>query len=294
MTPKILVTGSTGQLGRALLRTLPQSDFEVVGLSRSELDLTKPKTLPEVLYRHQPNWVINTAAYTDVARAETEEDMANIVNGDAPGVMARWCAENDVDFISYSTDYVFDGSGAKAWNEDSPTAPLNAYGRSKLRGEKLIAEVGKNWMVFRTSWVYDEQGKNFLLTMLRLGREREELQVVSDQWGAPTYASDLAAGTLAAIKKTQARGEFASGIYHMSNSGETTWHGFAQEIFKCAMDNNIPLKVKIVKPVSTKDYKNPVVRPLNSRLNMKKLKDILGVSMRPWDQALRACMENLK
>ncbi|MDZ4675995.1 MAG: dTDP-4-dehydrorhamnose reductase [Oligoflexia bacterium] len=298
---KILVTGSTGQLGKALVTAFGKQstlnnqkvEVEVVALTRSEFDLTKPKTVAEVLYKHQPQWVINTAAYTDVARAETEEDLANIVNGDTPRIMAKWCAENNASFISYSTDYVFDGTHTSPATEDLSTNPLNAYGRSKVRGEKLISEIGDKWIIFRTSWVYDESGKNFLRTMLKFGQEREELQVINDQWGAPTYANDLAMGTLDAIIKLNGLKEFSRGIFHMCNEGETTWHGFAQEIFKCAMDKNIPLKVKMVKPVSTKDYKNPVVRPLNSRLDMAKLNKILGVKLRPWDQAVKACMEHL-
>jgi dTDP-4-dehydrorhamnose reductase len=291
--PHILVLGSTGQLGQALASVIPRKEFRVTSLSRSIADLSKPESLPSILDKYHPEWVINAAAYTDVTRAEQEEALATVINGKAPGVIAHWCADRKIPFIHYSTDYVFGGNGTVPNREDTPVNPMNAYGRSKLAGEKEIAEAGGNWMVLRTSWVYAEKGKNFLLTMLKLGKEREELQIVGDQWGSPTYASDLAQGTVEVIRKVRARGAFPTGIFHLCNGGETTWHGFAEAIFESARSRGIPLKVKKIIPVKTSEYPSPVNRPLNSRLSGDKLKTTLEVVLRPWRQALAACMERI-
>ncbi len=291
--PRAVVLGATGQLGSALLSLLPKSGFEPIGLNRHEANLSKPESLVFVLEKARPQWVINAAAFTDVAGAEKQESLATIINGKAPEVMARWCAQRRIPFIMYSTDYVFSGSSQNPYGETDMTGPLNAYGRSKLAGDLALARIEGQWMNFRTSWIYAEEGKNFLLTMLKLGTEKELLKVVSDQIGAPTYARDLAWGTIKAITFADKAKVFPTGIYNMCNSGETSWFGFAQEIFALANVKGGPLKIKEVAPVLTKDYANPVTRPLNSRLSLIKLSNTFDIKMRHWREALSDCMERV-
>jgi dTDP-4-dehydrorhamnose reductase len=196
--------------------------------------------------------------------------------------------------VHYSTDYVFPGTGTRAWSEDDETAPLNVYGESKLAGEQGIAAAGGRYMVFRTSWVYDAVGKNFLRTMLRLGADRETLRVVADQHGAPTYAPQLAQGTLEALNCAESEEQFPSGIYHLCNGGETTWHDFAQSIFDAARSRGWNLKVQNVEAVASSAYPTPARRPMNSRLNNSKAQRVLGVQLPHWQDGLNACLDQLQ
>jgi dTDP-4-dehydrorhamnose reductase len=192
--------------------------------------------------------------------------------------------------VHYSTDYVYPGAdgGERAWVESDPTAPLNAYGRTKLAGDEGIARAGGKWLIFRTSWVFDETGKNFVNTMLRLGADRPELQVVADQIGAPTYAGDIAWATAQALKSAMAAGTFPSGVYHLCNSGVTSWAGFAREIFAWAQ-----ISCRVVE-ISSTDYPTPARRPLNSRMSLAKLKDTFGIDMPTWQDALARCLAGTK
>ena len=278
---KVLVLGSTGQVGSALVSLLRD---QAIALDFPEVDLSTPGKLPSILDRFPCDAVINAAAYTQVDRAEREEDLARAINGEAPGVLAKECCDRDIPFIHYSTDYVFSGEGTRPWREEDPVSPLSAYGRTKLLGEKKVAEAGGKWLVFRTSWVYDAKGKNFLNTMLRLAGERDQLRVVSDQRGAPTYAPHLAAATLQALESASALPEFPSGSYHLCNAGETGWNEFAREIFESAGKS-----VK-VEAIFSADYPTPARRPLNSRLDTGKAKKILGVALPDWREGLRECM----
>jgi dTDP-4-dehydrorhamnose reductase len=284
---KVLVLGAGGQLGRALMKKLGARG---IGLTRAEADLGKPETLLGVLDGYSPEAVINAAAYTQVDRAEEEEQLAFCINGEAPGVIARWCAIKQVPFVHFSTDYVFDGSGSDPWLEEDPPSPLNAYGRSKLIGENLVEAAGGQWMILRTSWVYDAVGHNFFTTMLRLGKEREALRVVNDQYGAPTYAPHLAAEALQVLDRAVDLVEFPSDIYHLCGAGETTWSEFAGSIFAAARERGLELKVKTVEPIATADYPTPAQRPLNSRLDTSRIHDELSVQMPHWQVGLSECL----
>jgi dTDP-4-dehydrorhamnose reductase len=292
---QIVVVGASGQVGRALVSLLGARG---VGLSRPTADLEHPEellvTLEQQLAHHKVQAVINAAAYTQVDKAEEDRDAAMRINGEAPALLARWCAAHDIPLVHYSTDYVFPGTGTRPWTEHDDTAPLNVYGESKLAGEQGIAAAGGRYLVFRTSWVYDALGKNFLNTMLRLGGERDKLSVVADQHGAPTYASQLAQATLDALGHAQAEEQFPGGIYHLCNSGETTWHSFAQMIFDAARSRGWDLKVQSVDAVPSTAYPTPAKRPMNSRLSNEKAYNVLGVRLPPWQDGLNACLSELQ
>ncbi|MBC8146282.1 MAG: dTDP-4-dehydrorhamnose reductase, partial [bacterium] len=211
---------------------------------------------------------------------------------ESPGVIATWGAERAIPLIHYSTDYVFPGSGTQAWSEVDDVAPLNQYGASKLAGERAIADVGAQAIVMRTSWVYDAIGKNFVTTMLRLGRDRTTLSIVADQHGAPTYAPHLARATVDALHLAEQTSSFIPGIYHVCNAGETTWYDFASDIFANARERGIALTVDRLDPIATKDYPTPAARPLNSRLNTQKASDVLNITLPNWRDGLIECMNN--
>lgn len=300
---KILILGSGGQVGSALTGYLGK---QAIAVDFPEIDLSKPETLASALdelckglsAQEQPRAVINAAAYTQVDRAETETSLSEAINGDSPGVLASWCRARRIPLIHYSTDYVYNGRGETPWREADPTGPTNAYGHAKLRGDQNIASQSGSFLIFRTSWVYDAVGKNFLKTMLRLGMEREELKVVSDQYGAPTYAPHLAQATLRALSNawaTEAKtGSFPSGVYHLCNTGVTTWHGFAARIFEqcraLALPFHSELKVQRVLPLRTEDYPTPASRPHNSRMNTDKAEQFLGVRLPSWEVGLTDCL----
>jgi dTDP-4-dehydrorhamnose reductase len=286
----LVVLGASGQVGRGLMAALRG---RCVGLTRLQCDLAKPDELTRPLERIGPSAVINAAAYTQVDRAETEERLARTVNGDAPGVLARWCAERAIPFVHFSTDYVFPGTGERPWTEEDSTAPVNAYGRSKLAGERLVAAAGGHWLIFRTSWVYDASGRNFVNTMLALAKERETLRVVADQHGAPTYAPQLAEAVVTALERARGMRTFPSGIYHLCNAGATTWHGFAEAIFERARDRGMALSVSGVEAIDTALYPSSAQRPANSRLNTDKARQLLGISMPGWQCGLERCVRSI-
>lgn len=281
-----LIIGKGGQLGNAMMDLLP--DANAIGID--DLDLTKIDIIPEVMESYKPSIIFNTAAHTAVDKAEEEEPLAHLINAEAPAVMAAFCKVENIPFIHYSTDYVFDGSGEQAWKEGDEPNPLNAYGRSKLRGEEMVMASGVDTMIFRTSWVYDAHGKNFLNTMLRLGKEREELSIVSDQVGCPTYAPHLAKYSLQAVQNVANSATcFPTGIYHLGGGGEpVSWYDFAKAIFS---EYEGDLSVKSVTRSLTKDYPTPAQRPLNSRLDCSKAKNILGIEMPDWRDGLVECMK---
>ncbi len=229
---RILLTGTSGQVGGALFRLL-RAQHEILAPRRKELDLSQPGEIAVALDHFRPELIINPAAYTVVDQAEDEPDLAMLVNAEAPAELARWAARNNAPLIHFSTDYVFDGSGETPWREVDFCRPLSSYGRSKWEGEKAIQVSGASHLIIRTSWVYAAQGTNFLRTMARLAREREELRVVADQFGAPTSAPSIAEAVLAMLaRRTSARelaADFAAaqGLVHLANSGTTSWHGFA-------------------------------------------------------------------
>lgn len=282
---RILLTGKNGQVGSALLRTLAPLG-ELVALDRTELDLVKRDQIVSVVRSVKPDVLVNAAAYTAVDQAESEPDVAQAINAVAAGVLAEEAKRAGALLVHYSTDYVFDGTKAAAYIEDDPTRPLNAYGLSKLAGERAILGAGCAHLILRTSWVYARQGKNFLQTVKRLLKEKKELRVVADQFGAPTFAEALAQATaeliahhgLAALKQR-------SGVYHATASGSTSWHGFATEIARLEGIDN---RGRVV-PISSDEYPTRARRPRNSRLSNEKLFRQFGVSLPSWEVSLLDC-----
>lgn len=289
--PRILVVGASGQVGHELMRTT-EALGHVTGVAREQLDLADAARIRACLDQVKPDLVINAAAYTAVDAAEQDEARAMAINADAPGVMAEECRRLGAILVHYSTDYVFDGSKTTPYVETDTPAPLSAYGRSKLAGERAIAQADCAHIIFRTSWVYGVRGKNFLLTMLRLIGERDEIRVVADQHGAPTWSRTIAGMTSLALARG-ARGVVDldwwrqhSGIYHLTAAGETSWAGFAGAIADLAP---LPRKARVI-PITTAEYPTPARRPANSRLAMEKLESTFGIAAPDWHAALGRCL----
>ncbi len=284
---KILLLGQHGQVSREL-QWLLESRHELIVLGREQLDLADIDNLREAVRRLQPELIINAAAHTAVDAAESEPEAAFAINAVAPGVLAEEAAALDAPLIHYSTDYVFDGSKASAYIEEDAPNPLSVYGRSKLAGEQAIATVGGKHLILRTSWVYSLHGRNFLLTMQRLLQEREQLSVVADQVGAPTWAGSIAAATVQLIERWQKQQTATWGIYHFSARGETSWFGFAEAI--AAQLQAQGKTVAQLKPIATTEYPTPARRPLNSRLDCSRLERDWGVRLPDWHDGLLECL----
>jgi dTDP-4-dehydrorhamnose reductase len=278
----ILVFGKTGQLARELAL-----QGEVTCLGREQADLSDPAACAALIAQMRPQAVINAAAYTAVDRAEEDEALACVVNGDTPGALARACAALDIPFVHVSTDYVFDGSGETPWRESDPVAPLNAYGRSKLLGEEAVRAAGGRFAILRTSWVVSAHGNNFVKTMLRLGAERDHLTIVADQIGAPTPARDIAR-TCLEVARQLAEDAGKAGTYHYAGAPETSWAGFAREIFTRA---DLTCDVE---DIPTTAYPTPAPRPLNSRLDCALLETVFGIARPDWRQGLDAILKDLE
>ncbi|MDH4563143.1 dTDP-4-dehydrorhamnose reductase [Pseudomonas sp. BN411] len=283
---KILITGNSGQVARELQLALA-GKADVIALGRDQLDLADPDRIRQQVRALSPDLLINAAAYTAVDQAENDQDAAFAINATAPGVLAEEAAALGIPLIHYSTDYVYDGAKASAYSEDDPTNPLGVYGSSKLAGEQAIQAVGGQYLILRTSWVYSLHGRNFLLTMQRLLQEREELRVVDDQIGAPTWAGSIAQATLELIEQWQA-GKRRWGVYHLTNQGETSWFGFASAIGEQLKAAGKPC-ARLV-PIPSSEYPTPAKRPLNSRLDGRKLAQDWQVSPTDWRSALAECL----
>jgi dTDP-4-dehydrorhamnose reductase len=271
---------------------------QTIAPSVLQLNLSVPAGIREFFDRLEaetgtPAAVINAAAYTLVDRAEAEESLADTINAASPGEMARWCASRAVPFVHYSTDYVYSGLGTRPWREDDRTAPVNAYGRTKLKGDRLVETSGAPHLILRTSWVYDAYGKNFLNTMLSLGLEHETLRVVADQVGAPSYAPHLASLTRDVLARARDMPRFPSGTYHLAPEGDVSWHDFAEAVFALARRRGLPVKVKRVEPITTAEYPTPAARPLNSRLDKTKVQRVFGITLPKWQDGLAECMEEV-
>lgn len=284
---RILISGQHGQVSTELqhhLKTLG----ELVVPGRGQFDLTDPQQLRQQVQRVRPDLIINAAAYTAVDQAETEPQVAFAINAVAPGILAEEAAALGIPLIHYSTDYVFDGSKSSPYTEDDAPNPLGVYGQSKLAGEQAISAVQGQHLILRTSWVYSAHGRNFLLTMQRLLQEKPELRVVADQTGAPTWAGTIARSTLALIERWQAGQTGAWGTYHLTAQGETSWFGFAQAIGEALRAQGKPCANLI--PIPSSDYPTPATRPLNSRLDGRRLQREWGVSQPDWQTALHECL----
>lgn len=280
---RVLVLGQTGQVARALSAISPAWTFA----GRDTADLTKTEDLEGCLAARKWDAVINAAGYTAVDRAESEPDLAHAVNAVAPGIIAHRCAAMNVPFIHLSTDYVFDGKKSGPYVEDDEVSPLNVYGASKAEGERAVLTSGGKNLIIRTSWVYAPEGRNFVRTMLKLGRERDEIQVVNDQTGTPTFAVDIAQGIAGLLPGFIGGTARNTGIFHMTGSGQGTWFEFAEEIFRLAALSG--MKAPRILPISTEDYKTPARRPANSRLDCTKLETVYGIKLPRWEESLQRC-----
>ncbi|MDX2263831.1 MAG: dTDP-4-dehydrorhamnose reductase [Hyphomicrobiales bacterium] len=291
----ILVVGAQGQIARALARLGVIAGRRVIALGRPELDLTDADSIARALDRHAPAAVVNAAAYTAVDKAETDEAAAFRLNADGPGRLAALCAQRRAPLVHFSTDYVFDGSACTPYSPNAPLAPLGVYGRSKAEGEAQVAAAQPEHLILRTAWVYSEDGHNFLKTMLRLGAERSELRIVADQTGSPSYAKDVAdaaAAMLAAALERRDAGRAAGwGVHHVTNAGETTWFGFATEIF--ALSRRVGGPAPKLTPIATADYPTPARRPAYSVLDGASAAAAFVVAMRDWREALADCFARL-
>lgn len=286
----VLIFGENGQLAQTFKTLRP--DFLCVG--RSQLNLEETSLIADFLDSQQPQMIVNTSAYTAVDKAETDVDSAKRLNTLAPQQMAHWCGKNKVPFIHFSTDYVFDGTKQSAYQESDPTSPKNIYGQTKRDGEIEIQKSKAPHLIFRTSWVYSPYGQNFLKTMLRLGSERQELNIVNDQQGAPTYTFELAQHVLPLIDNAQwAFTPTQHGIYNLTGSETTTWCGFAQQIFSLAKKMDILLKIQKVNPITTAEYPVPAPRPLNSRLDLGKFKQWQRPHFQTLEDNIHDCLKRL-
>jgi dTDP-4-dehydrorhamnose reductase len=293
---RILVTGVSGQVGSALLQTL-RPHGTLVPTDRAVLDLTRPAELATRLATLAPDVIVNPAAYTAVDRAEDDRDTAFAVNGESPGVMARWAAERKIPFIHFSTNYVFDGSSTRPWHEDDPTGPLNMYGSSKLAGEQAVQRAGGPHLIVRTSWLYAAQGTNFLRTIVRLAAEREELRIVADQFGAPTSAAWVAEAISRIFagnpSDLAAKFEAAGHKINIAAGGETSWHGFAHAIVEGLKRRGAAVKTRSVVPIQTKEYRVKAPRPKNSRLDLARMVAIFQIAPVAWDILLERELDQL-
>jgi dTDP-4-dehydrorhamnose reductase len=306
MRPTILLIGKTGQLGSELNRLLPQLG-EVIAPERNELDLRDAEKIREVMRNAKPQLLVNAAAYTAVDAAETDEANASAVNAQAPGLLALEAKKLGALVVHFSTDYVFDGAKKAPYLETDPPNPLSAYGRTKLAGEEAIRDSGAAHLIFRTSWVYATHGRNFLLTMLRLASEREELKIVADQVGAPTCAFDLAAAIIRILTEIMGisgsafAGPELTGTYHITAAGQTTWFEFAKAILEeagrapqelpwlASATKARPLIARRVVPISTEEFHSPTLRPAYSVLSNVRLRQTFGIRLSDWRIQLQRC-----
>ncbi len=302
---RILLIGKTGQVGRELAPLLDRLG-ELTALDRRQLDLGSPDEIRRLIRGMRPNLIVNAAAYTAVDRAESDEPAAQAINAAAPAIMAEEAKQLGALLVHYSTDYVFDGTKRSPYTEDDPPNPINAYGRTKLEGERAIQRIGPPYLIFRTAWVYAPEGRNFLLTVLRLAAEKEELRIVRDQTGSPTSGREIAAATASVLSQICSTANGASpwigtkGIYHMTAAGETTWYDFAGRILDLAVGQSRggdwfraatgdrPLVARRIVPIATSQFPTPARRPAYSVLANKKLSDTFGVSLPHWETQLRS------
>lgn len=290
--PKILITGTDGQVGFELTRTLAPLGV-IKALMRADLDLGDEDALRALLDSEKPDIIVNPAAYTAVDKAESDVAAAYAVNERAPAVMAQWAAAHGAFMVHYSTDYVFEGSGETPYVEDDAVAPQSVYGASKEKGEQAVRATLPEHFIFRTSWVFGAYGANFLKTMLRLMQERETLNVVADQIGAPTSAALLADVTSHVVRDTWQKRQLNEsvdyGTYHLVAGGETSWHGYAQYVGQLAQAAGVPLKVtpEAIGAIPSSAYPTPAKRPLNSRLNTEKLQNTFGLRLPDWQEGVR-------
>lgn len=287
---KILIFGKNGQVATELQRALAQFPIKKF-VSSIEANFLQPESVIKVIKDFQPTHIINAAAYTAVDKAETESDLAFTINAETVGAVAEQAKYSKAVLIHYSTDYVFNGKEERAYTEEDKTDPINVYGKSKLLGEENIRQSGADFIILRVSWIYGNHGQNFYKSMLRLGKEKEELKIVSDQIGAPTWSRNIANATSTVLCDKGLREK--SGIYHFADVGEVSWFEFARKIFDIQKIKHPETykNLKRILPINTSEYKSAAKRPLNSRLNTLKIKDTFGINFKNLDGSLREILE---
>lgn len=290
---RVLITGAHGQVGHELLRCAP-AGFEVVGLGSAELDIANAEQVAEVIARVQPRLIINAAAYTAVDKAESDAARAFAVNRGGVSLLACAAERLAIPLLHISTDYVFAGDAAEPYRESDPTGPTGVYGVSKLAGEQALAEHCSRYLILRTSWVFGAHGHNFVKTMLRLARERDELSVVADQHGGPTSARSIAATLWQLAQLYVRQGELTWGVYHFSGLPSCSWHGFAEEIFRQAHEQGLIARVPTVRRIRTEDYPTPARRPQWSVLDCSRLNSMFGIAIPDWRLELADLLCQLK
>ena len=294
---KILLLGANGQVGWELQRALSTLG-EVIACDRTTADLENLPQLEQTVLQHNPNIIVNAAAYTAVDKAESDKQTAACINTNAVEKLASLSKQLDALLVHYSTDYVFDGTKTSAYSETDNTNPLSVYGETKLQGEQAIINSDCKHLIFRTSWVYAARGANFIKTILRLARARNKLSIVADQHGAPTGAALIADTTLLCLHSILSQStdnENLYGLYHLTAKGNVSWHEFAQHIVLKADDNNIPLTIKAdnIKPISTAEYPLPATRPCNSRLDTSKLENVFNIKLPDWKQGVNHVLDEV-
>lgn len=293
---RILLFGRNGQVGWELNRALIPLG-EIIALGREDADFSNPESLRNIVRENKPDVIVNAVAYTAVDKAEEDEALAYLINAKSPGVLAEEAIKIKALLVHYSTDYVFDGTKKSPYTEEDEAEPINAYGRTKLAGEAVIQSSGCDYLIFRTSWVYTSRGSNFLLTVLKLAKERDELNIVADQTGSPTSARLIAEVTALSLHQSiqeKLSGVFSSELFHLTSAHAASWYDFAKEIIESVnQKKNIELKIKYLKPIPTSEYPTPAKRPNNSLLSGRKLQEWLNVKMPHWKMVLSLCLEEL-
>jgi dTDP-4-dehydrorhamnose reductase len=289
-TRAVLVFGAHGQIGRELMQRSPAQRFALIGLTHADIDIADEKAVRDTVRRHRPDIVVNAAAYTAVDKAETDADLAFAVNEAGPRNLGSAADDMGTVVVHLSTDYVFDGRKTDPYVEDDPVAPVSTYGRSKEAGERALREATDRHVILRTSWVYASHGANFLRTMVRLASERDVIGVVADQHGTPTSAADLADAILALLPRLQNKNT-AFGTFHLTNAGQTTWHGFAQAIFAGLSQRRS--RVPHLRAITTADYPTPAARPAMSVLDCRKIASAYSIRLPPWQDAVSRTLNAL-
>lgn len=291
---KVLITGAQGQVGKELTQIASKKGFDVIAAGRAELDITQTQNVEDYITQCQPDIVINAAAFTAVDKAESEQDLAFAINRNGAKNIAGACKKQNIPLLHISTDYVFDGTKSKAYNEDDSVSPLGVYGESKWQGEEAIRNNLSDYLILRVAWVFGAQGNNFVKTMLRLGNDKSELNVVADQFGGPSPAKDIALTLIYLVEQYQKNKTLAWGTYHYCGKSKTTWYDFAKEIFKQAFESGLLIKQVKVNPITTAEYPTAAKRPGNSMLDCSKLKTTFGIKMPEWKEALKLVLMELK
>jgi len=290
----IILFGAAGQLGTVCAKVLANEGYNLIPLTRSEADFSQPAVVEKKVKELKPDLVINACAYTAVDKAESEKDLADLVNHQSVKAIAKACSSLSIPLIHISTDYVFDGTCASPYRETDPVSPLGVYGETKLLGEQAIQAALNHYIILRTSWVFGEYGNNFVKTMLRVGATRSELKVVDDQIGRPTYVGDIVEAILFFVQQYESKRELVWGVYHCSSEGLTSWHGFAQTIFELAGDAGVIDSVPNVLPIPSSEYPTPAPRPTYSVLSTQKLEALMGRPLPHWKQGLLRFLKRLK